>query len=402
MDGTAQPSELDYLIGGLRISLSPASTTPGPRSHVLGVLDGLHGHGVRTRLFLASAQPLLGRFAGMPEGSGAGGRVQRVVSDVVRVLACLWSMLRVRLWSRGSTADVVYERAAVLQCLGIAHTRRSSALYVVESNGIFSRETAQDRQALASTRLAAALERLVYRQADLLVVVSGQLQQEVCAFAGVPDSKVLVVPNAVPDAAFTMPRPLRPATATVGFAGSLVPWQRVDLLLRAVAQVPEVRVEVIGDGPQLEGLRKMATELGLNGRAEFLGRLEHDVALQRMAGWTAGYAGHVASSSASMYHSPLKVYEYAGLGLDLVSTRTSDSEQLARDGVRVHYIEGDEASVASAVQGHAGDPRPDDEEIADVRRRLRERHSWSARVRPLLDRLALERQASQRPARGAV
>lgn len=263
-----RPLAVDYLVGGLRISLTDASTTPGPRSHVAGTVSALAALGVPVRVFLAGAQPLMSRFAALPAGSGGGS----VLGDVTRVLAGVWSLCRVALWSRPSRATVVYERAAVLQSLGLAHRRRRTAVYVVECNGILCRETARDRGALGrAAPLAAAVERLTYRRADLVVVVSGALRAELRAFAGVPEDRVLVVPNAVPALALALPRPARPAAPTVGFAGSLAAWQRVDLLLRAVAQVPGVRVEVLGEGPQLAALRALADALGLAPRVCFAG-----------------------------------------------------------------------------------------------------------------------------------
>ncbi len=379
---------IDYLVGGLRIGLDATSHTPGPRSHILGVVSALRSRGVETRLFLASSQPMLRRFARMPEGSAAGGRAWRTVGDVVRVLACAWSLLMIRRWSRESAAEVVYERAAVMQCLGLGHRRRRTSLYVVESNGIFSRETAADRHALGSTRVAAAFERLVYRKADLVVVVSEHLRAEVCSFARIPASKVSVIPNGVRDDVFTMPRQTTPGRRVVGFAGSLVPWQRLDLLVAGAARVHgDLEIEVIGDGPELGRLRSIARQTGAGDRVAFLGRQNHEQTLRRMAGWTAGYAAHAATSSDLMYHSPLKLYEYAGLGLDLIVARTPDAELLMDAGLRVAFIDDDAESVAAALRQHLDAPAPTAGELARIRAHLQQRHSWSARVDDLLERM---------------
>lgn len=391
MDREDGPRQLDYLVGGLRVSLAPDSLTPGPRSHITGIVQALNAHGVSTRLFVVSEQPFLRRFAWLREGTGAGGLGRRLAGDAVRLLACAWSAILMLAWSRGSRADIVYERAAVLQYLGLFHRRRRHGVYVVESNGIFTRETAADRQALGSTRLAAWIERRVYRGADLVVAVSSHLRDEVCSFAGIDADRVLVLPNAIPDAAFAVDRRVAPGHAPlVGFAGSLVPWQRLDLLIRAAASVEhDVRVEILGDGPELPRLQTMAEELGAADRVTFLGPRAHEETLACMAGWTAGYASHVATSSDSMYHSPLKLYEYAGLGLALIATRTRDAEELSRDGVRVHFVDGQsEASVRKALTELVTSPLPDEASVQRVRETLRLRHSWTSRVRTLMDHLA--------------
>jgi glycosyltransferase involved in cell wall biosynthesis len=50
--------------------------------------------------------------------------------------------------------------------------------------------------------------------------------------------------------------------------------KRIDLLLEAAALDPSLRVVVAGDGPDRERLEALAAERGLDGRAEFTGRID--------------------------------------------------------------------------------------------------------------------------------
>jgi glycosyltransferase involved in cell wall biosynthesis len=52
--------------------------------------------------------------------------------------------------------------------------------------------------------------------------------------------------------------------------------KRIDLLLEAAALDPSLRIVVTGDGPDRERLEALAQERGLNGRAEFTGRIGED------------------------------------------------------------------------------------------------------------------------------
>ena len=57
---------------------------------------------------------------------------------------------------------------------------------------------------------------------------------------------------------------------TIGYAGRLVPEKGIDLLLRAVAGLPDhARLVVIGSGPERDPLKRLAAELGLGPRVEF-------------------------------------------------------------------------------------------------------------------------------------
>ena len=58
--------------------------------------------------------------------------------------------------------------------------------------------------------------------------------------------------------------------------GRLDAAKRVDVLLRALASAPEARAVVVGSGPELEPLRALADELGLDERAEFRGRVDEE------------------------------------------------------------------------------------------------------------------------------
>jgi glycosyltransferase involved in cell wall biosynthesis len=49
--------------------------------------------------------------------------------------------------------------------------------------------------------------------------------------------------------------------------------KRIDLLLEAAAAEPTLRVVIAGDGPDRERLERLAHDRGLNGRAEFTGRV---------------------------------------------------------------------------------------------------------------------------------
>jgi glycosyltransferase involved in cell wall biosynthesis len=52
--------------------------------------------------------------------------------------------------------------------------------------------------------------------------------------------------------------------------------KRIDLLIEAAARTNDVRVVIAGDGPDRERLERLARERGLNGRAEFTGRVSDE------------------------------------------------------------------------------------------------------------------------------
>lgn len=55
------------------------------------------------------------------------------------------------------------------------------------------------------------------------------------------------------------------------FVGRLVQYKACDLAIRALAQVPNAKLDVMGDGPERPGLEALAQELGIADRVNFLG-----------------------------------------------------------------------------------------------------------------------------------
>ncbi|MFE0698879.1 glycosyltransferase family 4 protein [Streptomyces sp. NPDC058872] len=86
-----------------------------------------------------------------------------------------------------------------------------------------------------------------------------------------------IVPNGRPATGSTAPVGRRSATPALTVVSRLVPQKRVDLVLRAVPALlrrhPELRVDLCGDGPEADRLRKTAAELGVGSAVVFHGRV---------------------------------------------------------------------------------------------------------------------------------
>ena len=74
---------------------------------------------------------------------------------------------------------------------------------------------------------------------------------------------------------------------TILSASNLITLKGIDLNLKAFAllinKYSDLKYQIIGDGPEKNRLRKLAADLGINNRVEFLGRLAHKEVLKYMA-----------------------------------------------------------------------------------------------------------------------
>jgi glycosyltransferase involved in cell wall biosynthesis len=120
------------------------------------------------------------------------------------------------------------------------------------------------------------MERDVLNKADAAIAGSQEAMQ-VWRSKGFAKSMAVIPQFGVDQVAF-FPHPPTPMTAErsirVGFAGRLVREKGIDLLLRAIAQVPDVKVIIAGEGPEEKGLREMAEQLSIASRVEWRGAMK--------------------------------------------------------------------------------------------------------------------------------
>jgi len=388
---------IDYLVGGLRISLGADSKTPGPANHIENSISAFRALGHDVAIYMSSDQPALQRFASVAEGAHNRASASPIVTDLVRLGASTLNLARVAVWSARSDAELVYERAAVMTNLSAFHGRvvSSRAIQIIESNGIFSRETARDRHALKAESLARRIERNLYRKADLVVAVSESLAAELCTYAAIPVERILVVPNGVPPG---IRGSLKSGARrnVIGFAGAVVEWQNLAALIRAFARVRSFvpvsgeghwQVHIVGDGPALIELQGTAKAMGVTDCVHFFPRMSRSSLYETMTAWRVGIALHKPSSSATMYHSPLKLYEYAGLGLSCLATDSPDAVGLRRSGAAITTVPPTEDGIADGLLRVLQMPLCDEYEIQKRGEAVLSSHNWESRMESVMARV---------------
>ena len=101
------------------------------------------------------------------------------------------------------------------------------------------------------------------------------------------DKCVFLPENAIDAERF--PRRERPEFSgplRVAFVGRLVPLKGVDMLLEAaapLARAGKLKLDIIGDGPELPKLRQLATDLRISDRVEFPGWVNHAQLAERLS-----------------------------------------------------------------------------------------------------------------------
>ncbi len=122
-----------------------------------------------------------------------------------------------------------------------------------------------------------------YRRCDHLV---GNTEGLVTWFreSGWPEARTRYLPNFVPDHAGAVPAAdLPPGHPRLLALGRLHREKGFDVLIKAMARLPEATLIIAGDGPEKTSLKSLAASLGVGARVHFLGWREDTGALLRAA-----------------------------------------------------------------------------------------------------------------------
>ena len=211
---------------------------------------------------------------------------------IVRELALMKQLeRRLEEVAREIRPDIIHAHSPVLNALPAIRVARRLCIPVVYEIRAFWEDAAVDHGTTkeGSLRYLAtrALETRAIRQVDHVFTICEGLRADIVA-RGLSADKVTVIPNAVDIAAFNLASPPDPALqekwgltgkTVIGFIGSFYAYEGLDLLLDAlpelIRQRPDVRVLLVGGGPQEANLRQQAEHLGHKDHVIFTGRVPH-------------------------------------------------------------------------------------------------------------------------------
>jgi len=199
---------------------------------------------------------------------------------------------------------------------------------ITEHSTSFSGRNASNR----ASRAGLARARRVCAEAAAVLPVSAQLQRAM-EESGIR-ANYTVLPNPVDTTEFRSPEQLPPSsTIEVVSVGRLAPVKGHDLLLEAIARIrgdrPNVRLTIVGAGPERVGLEATASALGLDDVVTFTGPLPHaEVAAQLERSHAFVLASHWENLSVA-------VLEACVVGLPAVVTQVGGIAEVEAEGLRI-------------------------------------------------------------------
>ena len=199
--------------------------------------------------------------------------------------------------------------------------------------------------------------RWALRRCDAVVAVSDALAGEVMKLAPSRD-RVVSVSNGVDTERFgirtqrdTLRRRLEFRGLTVLSVGNLIDLKGHDLVVDAIADLPDMRLVIVGDGPRRSELLSRVRELGIDDRVKIVGEIKQDelVDLYNAADFLV-----LASSHEGM---PNVVLESLACGTPVLASAVGGVPEVLRTGVGGLFLDERSAEgVRMGLQKMAGQP----------------------------------------------
>ncbi|HAV35980.1 MAG TPA: glycosyltransferase, exosortase A system-associated [Massilia sp.] len=261
--------------------------------------------------------------------------------------------------------DVLHAHSPCLNAIAALRAGRKFGIPVVYEVRAFWEDAAVDHGTSTENglryKLTRGLETYALKRADAVTTICEGLRGDIVA-RGIPASKVTVIPNAVDidkfavggQADLELKRKLGlEQNRLIGFIGSFYAYEGLDVLLRAVPALsqrhPDLRVLLVGGGPQDANLRQLAKDLGIADKVVFTGRVPHDQ-VQKYYDLLDVLVYPRLSMRLTDLVTPLKPLEAMAQGRILAASSVGGHRELIVDGkTGVLFAPDDPASLAAKV-----------------------------------------------------
>lgn len=376
----------------LKTDLWFSTQVGGSVTHMAGVVNNLEQTtGVVPWVFATAANP--------------------IVDPAINIRALLPAS---RFWDFREVPALLFSRSASVEVCALLGSERPSFIYqryslnnyagaklalalnvplVTEYNG--SEVWISQHWGTPVVRLALSeqVEQLNLEAADLIVVVSDVLRQELLG-RGVPAERILVNANGVDASAFhpdidatDLRRHLGLQGKTViGFIGTFGPWHGTEELVEAFALLlesqpqrrDELRLLLVGQGARHAAALALATRLGVLQQCLFVGQVPQKQAPDYLACCDVLAAPHVPNPDGTpFFGSPTKLFEYMAMGRPIVASALGQIQQVLRHGDSAWLVgPGQPAALAEGLAQVLEQPQLGRSLGKRARQDVLDQHTW--------------------------
>ena len=294
---------------------------------------------------------------------------------------------------------ILYERHAYFMFMGVLLGKWLKRPVVLEVNELAGFTRARG---LIMERLARTIDEWMFSRASHILCVSRVLADEVRQ-RGARSERVHVLPNAIDPNRFRSSRSepsLRSrldleGSIVIGHVGLFYRWDRLDALIEAVKSIraghPEMKVLLVGDGPETENLKRTVVRLGMEREVVFPG----PVTRNEVPAYIDAMDICVLPDS-NAFGSPIALFEFMAMGKPCIVPDLGPMRDVIDDGVTgIMFPRGDYEALKIALLMLVEDSVLRKRLGARAKRAVFDTHTWAANARFVVQLAAGESSAKR-------
>lgn len=275
------------------------------------------------------------------------------IYEVMELSYAVYAYMKLSRAVKEHKPDCLYERYNLYTPAGVWIKRRFKLPMLLEVNAPIFQERSK-YGGISIPWLARWSERYTWNGADVVLPVTQVLAGYVRE-AGVPDDRIVVIPNGidpikfekVPDSELAKQRLGLAGCLVLGFTGFVREWhglERVVDLLKEPAQGQLRHLLLVGDGPARLAIEKRATQLGVTDKLTITGIVSREQVADYVAAFDVALQPDVVA-----YASPLKLFEYMVLGRAVVAPDTANIREVLQNNVNAVLFDPDQPRTMCEV-----------------------------------------------------
>jgi glycosyltransferase involved in cell wall biosynthesis len=240
------------------------------------------------------------------------------------------------------------------------------------------------RHAGLVTRILNWQQKISCHIADKVISVSESMRENL-QNKGVPSDKLFIVHNFPEERFFSNNGclsvwPRHRDEPILLYCGTITDHYRLDIAVRALAiaskSIPGLRLRIVGEGNRVTEVRRLACELAVIDRVEFIDTVSAEQIPAIMADADIGISTHAGGIFGALYFSN-KILEYMSQGLPVIASRTETLVRYIPENAIFYFEPGNAQDMAAKILHVWNDPAGVIHRIA-VGRALISRYTWEA------------------------